>query len=107
LIDELVHLRIVERGPGLFKLTHDPDRHDDQAVCVGMACVHLLEQRPSEPGFAVTFADVTLDEADAIDVERLPSEGWRIAWVDGGSRPFDDGDARFRGWGPYARGGGE
>lgn len=42
--DELLHVRLRETSPGVYRLDHDRSRHDDQAVAVGMA-VHLLMGR--------------------------------------------------------------
>jgi Phage Terminase len=44
LIDEFTALRLVERGPGLFRYDHDPGRHDDQVTAIGLCSHHLLEQ---------------------------------------------------------------
>jgi len=53
LIDELAHVRLVEGSPGVVRLAHDSDRHDDMAVALAMAAAHLLE-RPVHSGAAAT-----------------------------------------------------
>lgn len=42
LISEFLNVRIVERGPGLYRVDHDPDKHDDQVVAIGMAATELI-----------------------------------------------------------------
>jgi hypothetical protein len=49
LVDELVNVRLVERGPGLYRLDTTAGRHDDMAVTVGMCAVHLLDRVVSAP----------------------------------------------------------
>ena len=44
LIDELAHVRLAESSPGVVRLAHDSDRHDDRAVAIAMACSALLER---------------------------------------------------------------
>lgn len=56
LADELLNVKLRPTGvPGQLRLDHDPGRHDDQAVAIGMACL-LLEEgsmvRPSRVGTA-------------------------------------------------------
>jgi hypothetical protein len=49
--DEFLHVRLRESSPGVYRLDHDNNRHDDQAVTVGMA-VHLhLGKRSGSAGF--------------------------------------------------------
>jgi hypothetical protein len=43
LADELTNLRLRETAPGVLKLDHDPDRHDDRAVSLALAATRLLE----------------------------------------------------------------
>lgn len=42
LLDELAHVRIRESSPGVYRLDHDRDRHDDRAVALALAAEHLL-----------------------------------------------------------------
>jgi hypothetical protein len=48
LADELSRIRIVERGPGLFKVDVVPggDGHGDRTVAIGMAALALGERAP-------------------------------------------------------------
>jgi len=48
-----LHVRLVEGSPGVVRLAHDSDRHDDMAVALAMAAAHLLE-RPVHSGAAAT-----------------------------------------------------
>jgi phage terminase large subunit-like protein len=48
LVGELAHVRLRETSPGVLRLDHDPDKHDDRAVALGLA-VHALAER-REPG---------------------------------------------------------
>jgi hypothetical protein len=44
LIDEFAALRLIQRGPGLFRYDHDPGKHDDVVTAIGLAAQHLLEK---------------------------------------------------------------
>jgi phage terminase large subunit-like protein len=44
LADELVNLRLRETSPGVVRLDHDSDAHDDRAVTLALAATHLLEK---------------------------------------------------------------
>jgi phage terminase large subunit-like protein len=47
LLDELTHLRIREPSPGIFRIDHDPNRHNDRAIALLLAAQHLLSrERP-------------------------------------------------------------
>lgn len=41
LLDELAHVRLRETSPGVFRLDHDADRHDDRAIALALAA-HAL-----------------------------------------------------------------
>lgn len=43
LVDELVSVHLVHRGPGRWRIDHDAGQHDDRAVTLGMAATWLLE----------------------------------------------------------------
>lgn len=45
LIDELAHVRLIEKSPGVFRMDHDPGRHDDRAVALALAATSLLKER--------------------------------------------------------------
>ncbi len=47
LLDELANVRLRETSPGVFRMDHDPDRHDDRAIALAMAARELLDSAPS------------------------------------------------------------
>lgn len=46
LLDELANLRLRETSPGVVRVDHDADRHDDRAIALGIAVVTLVSERP-------------------------------------------------------------
>ncbi len=46
LLDELANVRLKESSPGVYRMDHDPDKHDDQAIALALAANHLITQRP-------------------------------------------------------------
>jgi hypothetical protein len=50
LLDELANVRLRETSPGVLRMDHDPDRHDDRAVALALACHWLLENAPRRGG---------------------------------------------------------
>jgi phage terminase large subunit-like protein len=49
LLDELANVRLRETSPGVYRLDHDSDKHDDRAVALALAAVHLAERGPVRP----------------------------------------------------------
>jgi len=49
LLDELAHVRLRESSPGVFRLDHDADRHDDRAVALALAAHSLTDRGPMGP----------------------------------------------------------
>lgn len=45
---ELGRVRLRESAPGVVRLDHDSDSHDDQAVAIGIACAVLLERSSAQ-----------------------------------------------------------
>lgn len=45
LLDELAHVRLRESSPGVYRLDHDSDRHDDRAVALALAIEALGTSR--------------------------------------------------------------
>jgi phage terminase large subunit-like protein len=43
LLDELANVRLRETSPGVLRMDHDPDRHDDRAIALALAVRHLAE----------------------------------------------------------------
>lgn len=44
LLDELAAVRLVETSPGVYRIDHQPGRHDDRAVAIALAAQHLLSR---------------------------------------------------------------
>jgi phage terminase large subunit-like protein len=51
LIDELANVRLRETSPGILRLDHDADRHDDRAIALALAAHSLVER--GAPGVAL------------------------------------------------------
>lgn len=47
LLDELRNVRLKETSPGVLRLDHDPDKHDDRAVALALAALELVSRGPS------------------------------------------------------------
>jgi phage terminase large subunit-like protein len=54
LIDELVNVRLRQTSPNVYRLDHDPDRHDDRAIAMSLAVLDLTTQ-PASAGEVVFF----------------------------------------------------
>lgn len=48
LLDELANVRLQERSPGVYRLDHDRDKHDDRAIALALAAHGLLEMTAVE-----------------------------------------------------------
>jgi phage terminase large subunit-like protein len=51
LLDELANVRLRETSPGVYRMDHDPDKHDDQAIALALAANHLIT-RPQKRKWA-------------------------------------------------------
>ena len=49
-MDELRNVRLKEASPGVFRLDHDRNRHDDRAVALALAASYLVERPATRPG---------------------------------------------------------
>jgi phage terminase large subunit-like protein len=99
LLDELANVRLRETSPGVLRMEHDPDKHDDRAIALALAAFALVERPPSRGGYAVTMAHRT------IGVDFGVPEPYELIRGDG-SRVVADGDDWWsRNVGPYATGG--
>lgn len=49
LIDELANLRLRETSPGVFRLDHDPDKHDDRAIALALVAQRLVGRTWEQP----------------------------------------------------------
>jgi phage FluMu gp28-like protein len=47
LLDELANVRLRETAPGVLRMDHDPDKHDDRAITLAMAAHDLLNNAPT------------------------------------------------------------
>jgi phage terminase large subunit-like protein len=45
LLEELANVRLRETSPGVIRMDHDPDKHDDRAVALALAVHHLEDDR--------------------------------------------------------------
>ncbi len=49
LLDELANVRLRETSPGVYRLDHDPSRHDDRAIALALAAHRLVERGEQHP----------------------------------------------------------
>lgn len=49
LLDELANVRLRETSPGVYRMDHDPGRHDDRAIALALAAAHLTDRSPAGP----------------------------------------------------------
>ena len=47
LLGELASVKLRESSPGVYRIDHDADKHDDRAVALALAAQRLLERRGS------------------------------------------------------------
>lgn len=47
LLDELANMRLRQTSPGVLRMDHDPDKHDDRAIALALAAQDLLSNAPS------------------------------------------------------------
>jgi phage FluMu gp28-like protein len=69
LIDELANVRLIETSPGVYRLDHDPNRHDDRAIALALAGQALLDHFPGQ----VTFASPRGLRIPGVREPQLPS----------------------------------
>jgi hypothetical protein len=43
LLDELGNVRLRQTSPGVLRMDHDPDQHDDRAIALALAALALVE----------------------------------------------------------------
>jgi hypothetical protein len=77
LTDELLNVRLRESSPGVYRLDHDRDKHDDRAIALALAASWLVEHATS--GQEITVSHPFLDErralkAHLVSLQTLPTE---------------------------------
>lgn len=63
LVDEILNARLRETAPGVFRIDHDSDRHDDRVISLALAAHELAKTATPTPANArgvQTFANSTL-----------------------------------------------
>jgi hypothetical protein len=71
LLDELANVRLRETSPGVYRLDHDPGRHDDRAIALALSAWGLLDGDLWAP------ADQMLDLEDVLgDDVTVRAPGW-------------------------------
>lgn len=72
LIDELANVRLRETSPGVLRMDHDADRHDDRAIALALAVRFLAEQGSGEVTIAVARGRVPERLAPVMVSSALP-----------------------------------
>lgn len=83
LIDELAHVRLIEKSPGVFRMDHDPGRHDDRAVALALAATSLLQK--SDPAAPSMGPDIWGSGGSSSGVSL---SDWKPSHVDWGHRDY-------------------
>ena len=60
LIDELANVRLRETSPGVLRMQHDADRHDDRAIALALAAQALVGTGEPMPATLTSAVDRTL-----------------------------------------------
>lgn len=60
LLEELVHVRLIEKSPGVVRMDHASGRHDDRAIALALAAMRLLESPPAEPTTTTRYRNEAL-----------------------------------------------
>jgi len=75
LIDELAAMRIVETSPNLFKLEHDPDKHNDRGTAIGLALMALATAEPAGARPILYTAEELRDEDSRVALAHARAAG--------------------------------
>jgi hypothetical protein len=59
--DELRNVRLRETTPGVVRIDHDPDRHDDRAIALALAASKLLDRPPTSGEASIGWDPGTVD----------------------------------------------
>jgi phage terminase large subunit-like protein len=85
--DELANVRLVETIPGQLRIQHDPGRHDDRCVALGMAIVPLV--RHPTGTLSLQLPDGVLPSAPIVRQDRPSSEPPVRVVREGEERPVE------------------
>jgi phage terminase large subunit-like protein len=85
LLDELGSVRLRESSPGVLRMDHDSDKHDDRAIALALAAHHLLDRAVVTAG-----APVFTTKASRWRMEGPPEAG--------GGRPYKPLPHPFQPW---------
>lgn len=82
LIDELSNVRLRETSPGVLRMDHDPDKHDDRAIALALAAQRIVERDrvPVEVGWGMQDAAESLSRTP--DPAYDTSDGDRFGMFD-------------------------
>jgi len=69
LIEELVNVRLKETAPNVYRIEHDPDKHNDRAITLAMG-IQTLATVP-RPGGPVIFSDEDIMRQDLAQARAL------------------------------------
>ena len=84
LVEELVNVRLRETAPGVFRIDHDPDRHDDRVISLALVAHRLAERPTTQPGRFNGMLQARTQIAEGLAVPR--SDG--LALVRDGFSPW-------------------
>jgi phage terminase large subunit-like protein len=78
LLDELANVRLRETSPGVLRMDHDPDKHDDRAIALALAALALVE-RPTTVGTGTIFAGPPIPRRHLPGVTTV-TYPWELPW---------------------------
>ena len=112
LLEELSRVRLVETAPGAYRIDHSSGEHDDRAISLALAALHLVD-RPAGVDWTATYAkrctscDALNPQGAALchscgaplEVEpELAANPWARAYGVDKPKPVLPGSAERRGW---------
>jgi hypothetical protein len=77
LIDELANVRLRETSPGVLRMDHDSDKHDDRAIALALAVHHVIAQPSQGHVFLETWKAEIAQGTDAAIEQHQRSKGRR------------------------------
>jgi hypothetical protein len=99
LLDELAHVRLRETSPGVFRLDHDADRHDDRAIALALAAHALAGASAAGPGVVVPPSTRQVRKVNPA-IRSRGTGGPMLVFGDGSRRPVRRGSTQWKigGW---------